>query len=506
MTDFPGATGLVFNEPLLWERGRKGREGMSLPSRDVERHLLDETLAGEGPDFPDLSEPEIVRHYTRLSQWNFSIDTGMYPLGSCTMKYNPKLHEKLAGLRGFSAAHPLLSPELSQGALELMYELERLLCEISGMDAVSLQPAAGAQGELAGMLITHAYHKKKGRRRTKILIPDTAHGTNPASAALCRYQAVAVKSNEKGILSPETIAAVMDEDTAGIMVTNPNTLGLFEENIKEIADIVHVKGGLVYCDGANMNAMMGIVKMGEIGVDILHLNLHKTFTTPHGGGGPGAGPVCVKKHLEQFLPIPRVRKIEHYSEESVTSHGTGFSYSAKYDPRYTLSYDHPDSIGKLHSFYGNFGIMVRAYAYILSMGANNLKLASQLAVLNAAYIKESLKGIFHLPYDRPCMHECVFSDKFQKKYKVTTLDMVKRLIDYGFHPPTVYFPLVVDGAIMIEPTETETKETLDSFIEAMKAIAAEAQEYPEMLKQAPGRSKVRRLDETKAARHPCLGG
>jgi glycine dehydrogenase subunit 2 len=485
MNNFPGATGLIFNEPLLWERGKKGREGMSLPERDVERRPLDEALSGAGPDFPDLSEPEVVRHYTRLSQWNFSIDTGMYPLGSCTMKYNPKLHEKLASLKGFAAAHPLLPEELSQGALELMFRLEDLLREITGMDAVSLQPAAGAQGELAGMLVISAYHRKRGSRRSKIIIPDTAHGTNPASAALCGYEPVAAPSSEKGILSPETVAALMDNDTAGIMVTNPNTLGLFEEHIRKIADIVHEKDGLVYCDGANMNAIMGIVRMGDIGADVLHLNLHKTFSTPHGGGGPGAGPICVVKKLEPFLPVPRVIERDGY---------------------YKFSDEFPDSVGKLHSFYGNFGIMVRAYAYILSMGADDLKKASQLAVLNANYIKEKLKGTLHLPYDRPCMHECVFSDKLQKKNKVTTLDMVKRLIDYGFHPPTVYFPLVVEGAIMIEPTETETKETLDAFIEAFKAVAKEAEEYPEQLKRAPGRSKVRRLDETSAARHPCLGG
>ncbi|RJP22537.1 MAG: glycine dehydrogenase subunit 2 [Candidatus Abyssobacteria bacterium SURF_5] len=484
MTTFPGATGLVFNEPPLWEMGKPGRCAADLPRRDVERRQIDNAVAGDPPDFPELSEPEIVRHYTRLSQWNFGVDSGMYPLGSCTMKYNPKLHEKLAAFRGFAELHPLSPDSLSQGALKVMSELERLLAEITGMQAVSLQPAAGAQGELAGMLLIHAYHKKKCGRRTKIIIPDTAHGTNPASAALCGYEPIPVKSNENGILSPESIAEAMDDQTAGIMVTNPNTLGLFEEHIKQIAEIVHRKGGLVYCDGANMNAVMGIVRMGEIGVDVLHLNLHKTFSTPHGGGGPGAGPICVRKHLEPFLPVPRV----------VERKGS-----------YALSSDFPDSIGKLHSFYGNFSIMVRAHAYILSMGAD-LKRVSELAVLNANYIKERLKGTLHLAYDRPCMHECVFSDKLQKKHKVTTLDMVKRLIDYGFHPPTVYFPLVVDGAIMIEPTETESKETIDAFIEAFKTVAVEAEQYPDQLRRAPGRTKVRRLDETSAARHPCLGG
>ncbi len=485
MKESLGTSGLILNEPLLWEKGKKGRRGFSLPRRDVEFSPLNEELAGEGPDFPDLSEVDVVRHYTRLSTWNFGVDTGMYPLGSCTMKYNPKTNERQAGLQGFAGAHPLLPAGLSQGTLKLMFELEQYLSEITGMDAVTLQPAAGAHGEFTGMLVIYAYHKSKGQRRSKIIVPDTAHGTNPASAMLCGYQSVPVKSNEQGILSPEAVADVMDEDTAGIMVTNPNTLGLFEENIKKIAEIVHAKGGLVYCDGANMNAVMGIVHMGEIGIDVLHLNLHKTFSTPHGGGGPGSGPVCVKKHLEPFLPVPRV----------VEENG-----------KYLLSEDFPQSVGKLQAFYGNFGVMIKAYSYILSMGPGGLKKASQLAVLNANYIKEKLKGVFHLPYDRPCMHECVFSDEFQNADKVTTLDMVKRLMDYGYHPPTIYFPLVVHGSIMIEPTETESKEDIDLFIEALKAIADEAKKNPALLHNAPSRCKVRRLDETTAARKPCLAG
>ncbi len=484
MKESLGTTGLILNEPLLWGKGKKGRRAFSLPRRDVETFLLNEDLTGEGPDFPDLSEVDVVRHYTRLSTWNFGVDTGMYPLGSCTMKYNPKTNERQASLPGLAGAHPLLPGSLSQGTLRMMFELERYLSEITGMDAVSLQPAAGAHGEFTGMLLIYAYHKSKGERRSKIIVPDTAHGTNPASATLCGYQSIPVKSNEEGILSPEAVAKVMDEDTAGIMVTNPNTLGLFEENIKEIAEIVHSKGGQVYCDGANMNAVMGIVHMGEIGIDVLHLNLHKTFSTPHGGGGPGCGPVCVRKHLEPFLPVPRV----------IEENGI-----------YSLSEDIPESIGRLHAFYGNFGVMIKAYSYILSMGAN-LKKASQLAVLNANYIKEKLKDVFHLPYDRPCMHECVFSDKIQEANKVTTLDMVKRLMDYGFHPPTIYFPLVVHGAIMIEPTETESKEDIDLFIEALKAIALEAKENPDLLHDAPSRCKVKRLDETTAARKPCLAG
>ncbi len=484
MREFPGTTGLVFNEPLLWEKAKKGRCGMSLPRRDVDPAPLDDDLAGDAPDFPDLSEVDVVRHYTRLSQWNFAVDLGMYPLGSCTMKYNPKINEKLAAIPGFAGAHPLLPVEIAQGALRLMFELERFLTEITGLDAVSLQPAAGAQGELAGMLMIHAFHKSKGSHRTKIIVPDTAHGTNPASAALCGYVPVKVRSNDQGILSPEAVAAVTDEETAGIMITNPNTLGLFEENISQIARIVHEKGGLVYCDGANMNAVMGIVDAKKMGVDIQHLNLHKTFSTPHGAGGPGSGPVCVTEQLARFLPVPRI----------VQRNG-----------QYAFSEEYPESIGKLHAFYGNFGVMIKAYSYILTMGPQ-LKRVSELAVLNANYVKEKLKSVLHLPHDRPCMHECVFSDRFQKDHKITTLDMVKRLMDYGFHPPTIYFPLVVEGAIMIEPTETESKEDLDLFIDAFKAVAKEAEQAPELLRQAPGRCKVKRLDETSAARHPCLSG
>ncbi len=485
MKESQGTSGLILNEPLLWKKGKKGRSGFSMPRRDVVPSTVDEGLTGDGPDLPDLSEVDVVRHYTRLSQWNFGVDTGMYPLGSCTMKYNPKTNERQAALPGFAGAHPLLPTELSQGTLEILYRLERYLAEITGMDAVTLQPAAGAQGELTGMFLIHAYHASQGSGRSKILVPDTAHGTNPASAALCGFSSVAVQSNEKGIISPEAVAAVMDEDTAGIMITNPNTLGLFEENIREIADIVHKKGGLVYGDGANMNAVMGIVQMGKIGFDVMHLNLHKTFSTPHGGGGPGSGPVCVKDFLAPFLPVPRVV----YSEGA-----------------YRLSGDLPQSIGRLQAFHGNFGVMIKAFCYIMSMGGEGLKRASQLAVLNANYIKENLKKSLHLPYDRPCMHECVFSDKLQEAEKITTLDMAKRLMDYGFHPPTIYFPLVVHGAMMIEPTETESKEDIDLFIEALKAIVAEARKNPELLKSAPGLPKVRRLDETAAARKPCLAG
>jgi glycine dehydrogenase subunit 2 len=366
-----------------------------------------------------------------------------------------------------------------------MADLQKYLAEITGMDAATLQPAAGAQGELTGMLLIHAYHTSKGRNPRKIIVPDTAHGTNPASAALCGYEPVPVTSDEKGVLSVESVARAMDEETAGIMVTNPNTLGLFEENIKSIAHIVHTRGGLVYGDGANMNAVMGIIDPREIGIDVMHLNLHKTFSTPHGGGGPGSGPVCVRKILEPFLPVPRI----------VEKGGA-----------YSLSEDFPHSIGRMHAFYGNFGVMVRAYSYLLSMGPDNLKKASQLAVLNANYIKESLRGVFHLPYDRPCMHECVFTDKDQAGRKITTLDIAKRLMDYGFHPPTIYFPLVVNGAMMIEPTETESKDELDRFVDALKAIAGEAERNPEVLRKAPLKTKLRRLDEVGAARKPRLVG
>ncbi|WDP93107.1 MAG: aminomethyl-transferring glycine dehydrogenase subunit GcvPB [Desulfobacter sp.] len=475
----------MFNEPQLWEKSREGRCAISLPRADVQRAELDPALTGDAPELPQLSELDVVRHFTRLSQWNFGVDSGMYPLGSCTMKYNPKTNEVQAARQGFASAHPLAGEEFSQGALKLMYDLEQSLGEITGFPAVTLQPAAGAHGELAGILMIHAYHAKQGKQRSKILIPDTAHGTNPASAALCGYKAVSIKSGPKGILDPEVVAAVMDEDTAGIMITNPNTLGLFEENIKEVCDIVHAKGGLVYGDGANMNAIMGVVRPGDLGIDVLHLNLHKTFSTPHGGGGPGSGPVAVVEKLIPFLPVPRV-------EKELDS--------------YRFLTDCPDTIGRLHTFYGHFGVMIKAFAYILTMGGEGLTMASKLAVLNANYIKESLKGTLNLCYDRPCMHECVFNDKIQQENHVTTMDMAKRLLDYGFHPPTVYFPLVVDAAFMVEPTETESKEYIDQFIDAVKAIAKEAQETPEQLHKAPLLTKVTRLDEVAAARKPVLRG
>jgi glycine dehydrogenase subunit 2 len=485
MMNTPGVSGLILNEPLLWEKGKKGRRGMSIPVSDVPAAALPERLQEEGPDLPDLSEVDVVRHYTRLSQWNFGVDTGMYPLGSCTMKYNPKINETMAATPEITSAHPMLADEHVQGTLKILYELQKYLAAITGLPGVSLQPAAGAHGELTGMLIFAAYHKSRGSKRTKILIPDTAHGTNPASAALCGYKPVSIPSDSNGILGIQAVVDAMDEETAGIMITNPNTLGLFETNIRQIAEAVHAKGGLVYGDGANMNAIMGIIDGGKCGVDIMHLNLHKTFSTPHGGGGPGAGPVCVTEELAGYLPSPR---------------------AIKDGDTYRLKYDYPDSVGRVHGFHGNFGVLVRAYSYILTMGGEYLKKASQLAVLSAAYIKEELKGTLPLAYNRPCMHECVFSDKLLHDDGVSTLDLAKRLIDYGYHPPTIYFPLVVPGAIMIEPTETECKEDIDQFIEVIKKIVQEAKDNPELLHQAPVVAKLRRLDETQAARHPCLCG
>lgn len=485
MKELPGGSGLILNEPLLWEKGKPGRRGMSIPVSDVPRAAIDENLMGEGPDFSDLSEVDVVRHYTRLSQWNFGIDLGMYPLGSCTMKYNPKLNERLAATPELAAAHPMLDDPQVQGALRIMYELQGYLAAITGMAKVSLQPAAGAQGELTGMLMIAAWHRNRGSRRSKILIPDTAHGTNPASAALCDYRPVPIASGPDGILEPGTVAQLMDEETAGIMLTNPNTLGLFETYVRKIADIVHAKGGLVYGDGANLNAIMGQVDAARCGMDIMHLNLHKTFSTPHGGGGPGAGPVCAVEELAPYLPAPLVIK-----------EGTHFR----------LEGSRPTSIGRLHAFHGNFGVLIKAYCYIRSMGPEHLKQASRLAVLNANYLRRRLKGVLQLAFDRPCMHECVFSDALQRPGKVSTLDMAKRLIDFGFHPPTIYFPLVVPGAIMIEPTETECKEDLDLFIEALHRIAREAREDPDLLRRAPVNSKLGRLDETRAARQPKLRG
>ncbi len=483
-----GMSGLIFNEGLIFERSVEGRQAYSLPACDVpetkpEDVISQEYLRDDIAGFPEVSEIEVVRHFTRLSQWNYGIDTGFFPLGSCTMKYNPKVHEDLAALPGFARLHPYFPEELSQGAIRLMYELEQFLCEISGFTRVSLQPAAGAQGELTGMMMIRAYLEAQGNPRKKVLIPDSAHGTNPASCALCGYTAISVASDDNGCADPGVIAELMDEDVAAIMITNPNTLGLFETHISEIAEIVHKKGGLIYGDGANLNALLGKARPGDMGIDVMHFNLHKTFSTPHGGGGPGSGPVASHEKLTPFMPVPTPE-----CQEGV----------------YYLDDDRPQSIGKIRAFYGNFGIMVRAYAYILTMGASGLTQVAETAVINANYLMKQLKEVYHLPYDRLCKHECIFSDKWQNEYGVTTMDIAKRLMDYGFHPPTVYFPLIVHGSLMIEPTETESKETLEEFIHAMREIAREAKENPELLKSAPHKAKVRRLDETTAARKPKL--
>jgi len=481
-----GKRGMIFAEPTIFERGAQGRVGYSLPepevplanpSGEMEAHLLRETP----PMLPEVSELDVVRHFTRLSQWNYSIDTGFYPLGSCTMKYNPKVNEEVARMNGWAKIHPLQSVETVQGALELIYDLQNYLAAISGMDAVSLQPAAGAQGEFTGLLMIRAHLQAQGNPRKKVLIPDSAHGTNPATATACGYETVTIKSGAKGMIDPPTVAEAMTEDVAAIMLTNPNTLGLFETHIGEIAKIVHAKGGLVYCDGANQNAIVGMARLGDMGADVQHFNLHKTFTTPHGGGGPGSGPVAVKKILEPYLPVPVVEKTEQ-----------GYRFAG----------DRPQSVGKVRSFYGNFGMLVRAYTYIREMGAEGLRQVALRAVLNANYIRTQLQEDYFLPFKTVCMHECVFSDKFQQEFGVKTHDIAKRLMDYGYHPPTVYFPLVVPGALMIEPTETESFQTLERFIKSMKEIARECKEEPEVVREAPHIPKVRRLDEVKAAREP----
>ena len=476
-----GASGLVLNEKLLFEHSVPGRKGYSLPELDVPPASLPAPLCRDQiAGFPELSEVDVVRHFTRLSTWNYGVDSGFYPLGSCTMKYNPKVNELAARIPGLTSLHPETPPQLAQGTLKLIFDLQQALQEISGFEKVSVQPAAGAQGELAGMLVIRSWHEARGNKRSKVLIPDTAHGTNPATAALAGYQVVPIASD--GVLTLGEVAAHMDSEVAALMVTNPNTLGLFETSIEEICRLVHERGGLVYCDGANLNALMGIARPGDMGIDVMHFNLHKTFSTPHGGGGPGSGPVGVSAALEPFRPAPVVVK-------------QGDSYG--------LDYDRPQSIGRLRSFYGNFGIMVRAYAYILSMGGKGLKRASQMAVLNANYIRARLEKVFDLPHKHRSLHEVVLSDK-NLGGDCHTLDLAKRLIDYGFHPPTIYFPLVVKGAIMIEPTETESMEILDEFCDAMLAIAEEADKTPELLHDAPTLTRVKRLDETTAARQTCL--
>ena len=482
-------THFLLSERLVFEEGSPGRRGFNLPALDVpyqdisqliESSLLRNEIAG----MPELSEVDVVRHFTRLSTWNYHIDLGLYPLGSCTMKYNPKINERIARLEGFAAAHPYMPAELIQGALEVQKMLEVCLAEISGMDAVSLQPAAGAHGELTGILMIRAYQESQSNPRKKILIPDSAHGTNPASATISGYVVENIPSNKRGTVDLDYLRNVINEDVAAIMITNPNTLGIFEDQIAEITELLHSHGALVYMDGANLNAMLGITRPGDFGIDVLHINLHKTFTTPHGGGGPGSGPIAVKKILEPFMPYPTVGR--------------------KADGTYFFDYERPQSIGKIKAYNGQFGMHVRALCYILANGPEGLKEVSEVAVLNANYIRAKLKEAYALPYDSPTLHEVVLSDRIQTRKGVHVGDIGKRLMDYGFHPPTVSFPLIVPGAVMIEPTETESKQELDAFIDAMLAIAKEADENPELVKTAPHTTRVGRIDEAAAARRPVL--
>jgi glycine dehydrogenase subunit 2 len=435
------------------------------------------------PGFPEVSEIEVLRHYTRLSTWNYAIDLGMYPLGSCTMKYNPRVNEFVARLPGIATEHPYQPQELSQGCLKILQLLEKCLIEITGMDAITLQPAAGAQGELTGLLLIRSYHERNGNPRRIVLIPDSAHGTNPATAVIAGYEVQNIKSDANGQIDLGMLREQVNGNVAALMLTNPSTLGIFEQQIPEIAEILHAQGALLYMDGANMNALTGVARPGDLGVDVMHLNLHKTFSTPHGGGGPGAGPVAIKRILEPFLPVPVLVEKE--------------------GGKLALDFHRKDSIGKVKAFSGNFGVLVRALAYILAYGPG-IRQATQDAVLNANYIRKHLEGVFDLPYTRPSMHEVVFSDSLQKKNGVNTMDIAKRLIDYGFHPYTTAFPLIVPGAMMIEPTESESKDECDLFIDAMKSIALEAASTPELVKTAPHNTRVRRLDEVAAARNPVL--
>ncbi|GGP12773.1 aminomethyl-transferring glycine dehydrogenase subunit GcvPB [Oceanobacillus neutriphilus] len=477
------------NFPLLFERSKEGRTSYSLPeleveSFDLEAELGDVYIRKEPPKLPEVSELDIIRHYTGLASRNYGVDSGFYPLGSCTMKYNPKINEDIARLEGFSHIHPYQGPGTVQGALEMLYDLQESLKEITGMHEVSLQSAAGAQGEWTALMMIRAFHEANGdHHRTKVIVPDSAHGTNPASAAVAGFEAVTVKSNEQGLVDLEDLRRVVGEDTAALMLTNPNTLGLFEKNILEMASIVHEAGGKLYYDGANLNAIMGYVRPGDMGFDAVHLNLHKTFTGPHGGGGPGSGPVGVSEELAAYLPKPLI---------------------IKDNDTFSFDDDRPESIGRVKPFYGNFGINLRAYTYIRTMGAEGLKKVSEYAVLNANYMMRRLEKAFQMPYPQHCKHEFVLSGSIQKKLGVRTLDMAKRLLDFDFHPPTIYFPLNVEEGMMIEPTETESKETLDSFIDTMIHIAKEVEENPEIVQEAPHNTIVKRMDEATAARKPVL--
>lgn len=472
---------------LIFEIGESGRKAYTLPSLDVPESSLDdltEFTRASSPHLPELSEVDVVRHFTALSTRNHGVDSGFYPLGSCTMKYNPKRNERAARLPGFAQIHPYQPESTVQGALELLYQLQLDLAEITGMDAVSLEPAAGAQGEWTGLMMITAYHRDRGEVRDKVIVPDSAHGTNPASVTMAGLKAVTIPSNADGSVNLDALRAAVGPDTAALMLTNPSTLGLFESNILEIAEIVHGAGGLLYYDGANANAILGYARPGDMGFDVVHLNLHKTFSTPHGGGGPGAGPVGVKARLEKYLPKPVVVQTE--------------------DGTYHLDGERPSSIGKVKGFYGNFGVLVRAYAYIRTMGPDGLKRVSEHAVLSANYLMRRLAEAYDLPFDAVCKHEFVLSGKRQKKLGVKTLDIAKRLLDFGVHPPTIYFPLIVEECLMIEPTETESLETLDAFAEIMLQIAREAEENPEFVRSAPHSTVVGRLDEVTAARNPVL--
>lgn len=479
---------MKYYDKLIFELSRPGRRGYSLPARPwtTSTDELPASLRRQStPGLPEVSEPDVVRHYTNLSNMNFGVDTGFYPLGSCTMKYNPKINEEIAALSGFKALHPLQPASTAQGALELYYELNRMLASITGMAECTLNPFAGAHGELTGLMIMRQYHMlRNDNKRTKVIVPDSAHGTNPASAAVCGLQVVTVKSTARGTIDLESLRPLLGNDIAGIMMTNPNTLGLFETEIVEIARMVHDCGGLLYYDGANMNPLLGKIRPGDMGFDIIHLNLHKSFSTPHGGGGPGSGPVGVAAHLTELLPNPRVRKAD--------------------DGTFFIEQDGQQAAGRVSGFLGNFGVQMRAYAYLLSIGQENIRQVGPLATLNANYIKECLKDCYLLPIDSTCKHEFVFDGLADKSTGVTTLDVAKRLLDYGYHSPTIYFPLLFHQAIMIEPTETESKETLDEFIGVMRTIAQEAAADPDMLKSAPHNTPVRRLDETTAAKQPVL--
>jgi glycine dehydrogenase subunit 2 len=479
---------IVQNEPLIFEQSSPGKSGYQLPALDVPavdpvEALGAQNVRDEIAGCPEVSEVDVIRHFTRLSTWNYAIDLGMYPLGSCTMKYNPRVNELVARLEGLAWAHPYQPEALSQGAFRVMEHLENALLEITGMDAITLQPCAGAHGELTGILLVRALLETQGNPRKKILIPDSAHGTNPATAAIAGYAVENIRSNEQGLIDLEALQRSVTGDVAALMVTNPNTLGVFEENIVQAVEILHSKGALVYMDGANMNALVGITRPGDFGIDVMHLNLHKTFSTPHGGGGPGGGPVAVKRALEPFLPVPRLKRAGEVL---------------------ALDYDCPQSIGKVRAFYGNFGVLVRALAYILAHGGDGLRNATIDAVMNANYVRHRLAPHFDLPYPRPNMHEVVFSDDWQSKKGVHTGEIAKRLIDYGFHPYTVSFPLIVHGALMIEPTETESKMELDLFIDAMISICKEIEESPELVTKAPYDTRTKKVDEVAAARKPVL--